>query len=88
MTQEATTNDEKSCRSYWGFGLWPLAVALIYVLSMGPASVAAQKVRINGKVMVVYRPLWRVCYSRTFGKPLYLHLWIPQVFTRDGGFVI
>jgi len=30
MTQEATTSEEKSSRSYWGFVLWPvlLAVAL------------------------------------------------------------
>jgi len=32
MTRDATTSEEKSSRSYWGFVLWPVAVIVLYVL--------------------------------------------------------
>ena len=35
MTRSATTSEEKSSRSYWGFVLWPVAVVVLYVLSVG-----------------------------------------------------
>jgi len=40
MTRDATTHEEKSSRSYWGFLVWPVMVVVLYVLSVGPANLS------------------------------------------------
>ena len=57
MTRDATASEEKSSRSYWGFVLWPVAVIVLYVLSVGPVKLAVNKGIFPRKVLGLYMPL-------------------------------
>jgi len=86
MTQSATTHEEKSSRSYWGFVVWPVAVVVFYVLSQGPAHFAATKGIIPYKVLKVYYPLDDALLAASLWRPycMYLHLWIPEIYDKNG----
>lgn len=45
---------------------------------------------ISPNVILMYLPLGPIVSSERLGRPLriYLHLWIPQVYTKDGGWVV
>jgi len=89
MTQDSTTSEEKSSRSYWGFVLWPVVLVMVYVLSAGPAWRAADKGIISFNALNVYGPLNTLLRSHAYGKPfrLYLHLWVPNAFDKHGEMV-
>ena len=89
MTRHATASEEKSSRSYWGFVLWPVAVIVFYVLSLGPALLAADKRAINRERLHVYSPLVPILRTRALGKPfgMYLHLWVPEDFDKGGTYI-
>ena len=86
MTRDATTSEEKSSRSYWGFVLWPLTILLLYALSFGPLLLLYSKGLINHKFANIYtRPL-----DFLFEAPLYrmyLHLWVPNYYDIHGEIV-
>ena len=77
MTHDATASEEKSSRSYWGFVLWPVAVIVLYVLSVGPAGVAVEKGLLPRRVMIIYQPLLDVAFNTPLERPFgaYLRLW-------------
>src|SRR5262245_35185115 len=89
MTRDETTSEEKSSRSYWGFVLWPVAVVVLYVLSAGPALLAYHKALIPRSLLHAYRPLHRVLAAASLEKPfgVYLHLWCPDAYNKDGSAV-
>ena len=87
MPPSETTTEEKSSRSYWGFVLWPLAVIVLYVLSAGPALFLCDKNMLNYSFYAaVYGRLdsvvERTFLKRPFG--MYLHLWSPELYRKDG----
>ena len=86
MTRDATTHEEKSSRSYWGFVLWPVAVVVLYVLSAGPAALAFHKGLISWNLYSTYAPMRRVIDATPLEKPfgLYLHCWCPEMLDKDG----
>jgi hypothetical protein len=86
MAADETTTEEKSSRSYWGFVLWPLAVIVFYVLSLGPVTLGIYKGTISENVLVVYEPLDTVIGATRLKKPfgMYLHLWCPAWFDKNG----
>jgi len=71
---------------YWGFVLWPVVALLFYVLSSGPALLAADKGVISWRVLDVYSPLGPAYQRTTYGKPIrmYLRLWVPEAFDKNG----
>ena len=86
MTPDETTTEEKSSRSYWGFVLWPSVVLVVYVLSVGPAHLAVERKLINWRLLYAYMPLDRTVDAVGLRKPyfMYLHLWCPDLFDKDG----
>ena len=89
MTQDSTTSEEKSSRSYWGFVLWPVAVVVLYVLSIGPLELAWQKDLIPRSVYNIHEPLRDGISGTPLEKPvgMYMHLWCPGRYRKDGGYV-
>ena len=86
MPPDETTTEEKSSRSYWGFVLWPLAVFVLYALSIGPAMLGVRKGIISWKVLNAYTPLWGVVHAASLDKPcrIYLHFWSPGDYDKNG----
>ena len=89
MTPDATASEEKSSRSYWGFVLWPVAVIVLYVLSIGPVTLAIHKGILARSALDVYAPLRAIVHSTTAIKAIriYLHLWVPDVFDIHGNMI-
>ena len=86
MTSESPVSEEKGGRRYWGFVIWPVVAAMVYVLSVGPAYWAVRKDIFGHKVLQVYNPLFRVIGATPFqrGVGVYLHFWVPDLYRRDG----
>jgi hypothetical protein len=88
--QHATTTpkDEKHSIN-WGFILWPLVILALYVLSSGPVLMMDSKGRLsyyNKLVWRIYAPLEWAYFRTPLHKPLgmYLHLWVPKDFGKNG----
>lgn len=92
MEEPAETREEtKHSRGFGRYALWAGVVLLMYFLSMGPY-VALDYKSWQGRPSwlsffdTLYYPLYWA-YGRTpLRKPigLYLHLWCPQAFDKDG----
>ena len=89
MTPDATTSEEKSSRSYWGFVLWPVAVVVLYALSYGPVLRAVGRGHLNRDYLAVYRPLVCAVWDTPLQKPLdaYARFWAPNIYYMPGGMV-
>jgi hypothetical protein len=73
----------------WGFIVWPLAVLLLYFLSLGPVLIMTEKSHIlpdNKFVATFYAPLWWAYWKTPLHKPLgmYLHFWAPRWYESNG----
>jgi len=86
MTQDSTTSEEKSSRSYWGFVLWPVAVIVLYVLSAGPVAFAVGKRFIDWRCLRIYRPVAEAFEGTGFERPfgMYLNMWSRDWYRNDG----
>ena len=80
MTRDATASEEKSFRSYWGFVLWPAAVIVIYVLSIGPVALLVDRGLVSGEALVIYWPLLGAIDQSSLDKAFYRYigLWVPE----------
>ena len=89
MTRDATANEEKSSRIYWGLVLWPFVVVLLYALSIGPAVLTVHKGLLGRGFLRVYSPLERATSDTFLTKRarMYLHLWCPDVYNANGDLI-
>ena len=84
MTRDATASEEKSSRSYWGFVLWPVAVIVFYVLSVGPVWCLHENDLIGMKVSNLWAPVWRAVDGTPLQKPVVGYvLWWKERFHGD-----
>lgn len=86
-TPPAKLEDSKAGFSPWPLVLWPLLLAIVYFLSVGPALKLLLRDRISERTFVtIYAPIgW--LYEKTFMKKpigMYLHLWAPDLFDAQG----
>jgi hypothetical protein len=86
---ETTTPDDEKHSFNWGFIVWPVVILFLYVLSWGPVMMMKEKGRISssdGFVWNFYAPLAWAYFGAPLHKPLglYLHLWVPKYFDKDG----
>jgi len=83
LERDTTASEEKSSRSYWGFVLWPVAVIVLYVLSIGPVLFATDRGIISHNVLNFYKPLVLVVNGTPLRKPfrMYQRLWLPNVLS-------
>ena len=91
MQPEIMTPAEPVKSFNWqAFILWPLAMALLYVLSAGPVVLAVRKGKLPRQageiIQVIYRPVAWLYEETPLHKPLgmYLHLWCPDGFDKYG----
>jgi hypothetical protein len=86
MPPDSATSEEKGGRGYWGSVIWPVVVVMVYVLSAGPAAYAMRKRALASWVAHVYDPLGLVLNGTGLMRPfrMYLHLWVPDVYDKNG----
>ena len=90
MAADATATEEKSSRSYWGFVLWPVAIIVLYVLSVGPVRTAVADKLLPVETLVIYKPLMFVVKRTNLTSTLerYLNVWGTSVLSKDGQTVV
>jgi hypothetical protein len=91
--QPETTTVAKAKRSFnwWGFGLWPAVVVMLYLLSFGPVvrflDGKPKRWTPDPRIIDMFYTPWFWAYLETpLHKPLgmYMHLWMPNDFDRNG----
>lgn len=87
--ENAKPNEEK--RSFnWGWVVWPVVVLGIYILSSGPMLLMTEdqnRWRTPPQILSgPYAPVGWAYRKTPLRKPLglYLHLWLPSRFNRNG----
>lgn len=85
----ADTTEEKDSHSWTGWVAWPMAVLVLYVLSIGPVMMMDEKGLLSGGrrsfFQNLYNPLGWAYENTPLHKPLgmYFHLWSKH-FDKSG----
>jgi hypothetical protein len=82
----------KRSSGWWLLIVWPLVILLLYVLSFGPVFLLFSKGSLSPRnkfIFNLYHPLFWAHARTPLRKPLgmYLHLWVPQIFDKNGDHV-
>jgi hypothetical protein len=94
QTETTTAVEAKRGFNWWGFVLWPLMIAAVYFLSLGPFLKVTQRPLIPHARQHQYNQFrkrfygpWFWIYRHTpLHKPLglYMNFWAPKIFNDKG----
>ena len=90
--QAETTAKRKEGRGVWTYVYWVGGILLLYVLSFGPYVRTWETGRFPWHdagqrfLLIVYKPLSWAYVNTPIHKPIgmYLHLWAPKMFDKNG----